>query len=193
MRFFHPDLDSLDPRLRATAIETVLTEYQEHERRRVDVTTSLQERLAAVEEVLRSGRYTAFDTDTRNDLREALGQLERGPLPSEGTLPEVSPFVGLPGQRRTRAEIERLSAELADAVLLRDHGHEVGRYRLMRAVWVKGPDGRERRAEVGEIVRMSLTAYRARSRYEWDTYEPLLEEVPTGTSANVVEEAAATS
>lgn len=63
--------------------------------------------LAAVEHKIHTTRYDWRDTNTRNDLREALGQLERGPLPSEGTLPEVSKFVGRWTRRRRRRSARR--------------------------------------------------------------------------------------
>jgi hypothetical protein len=185
-RFFHRDLTSLDHGLRAAALDLVLTRLREHEQSLGDLKTSLTATLTTVEQHIHTTRYTRQDTDTRDDLREALGQLERGPLPSEGTLPEVSPFVGLPGLKQTRADIQRLTAELADAVLMRDHGQDRARYRLRpgySGLWVN-----DRQLHPGDIVSLTLATYRE----EPERYERLIEEpsTPSQTDTDSVATAA---
>lgn len=188
----HPDLASLDLTRKAAALDRALTPLRAHERSLTALKTSVASRLADVEGRFQTATHTAEDTNTRADLREALGQVERGPRRNEGVLPEVAPFVGLPGLTETRAEVARLSAEYTDAVHLRDHANDVSTYRLKPNAgthWVADGTG-QRRLRPGETVTLTLAQFKA---FE-DKLEPVEVPEPDGAStgagqAQVVEPA----
>lgn len=170
-----PNRYSHEPKLRVPAIERALERALEHDARLKAIDTTMRTTLAGLEQrVLDDGRDTVLDRDTRVDYREAIAQLERGALPTEGVLPEISPVVGLPGLRATRENIAALRAELQEYRAQIDVDPDaVAPYRLRPDVGTHQQDGRI--VQAGQIVQLTARQYRAWS----EKFEPV--ETPAAT------------
>lgn len=170
-----PNRYSHEPKLRVPAIERALERTLAHDARLKAIDVWLRRTLAGLEQrVLDEDRDTVLDRDARADYREAIAQLERGALPTEGVLPEVAPVVGLPGLRATREMMAALRAELQEwRAQLDEEAQPVASYRLRPGVGTHRQDGRIVRA--GQTAQLTGRQYRALS----DKFEPV--EAPATT------------
>ena len=148
-------LSSADPTTRIAAVDRALAWLREHEQRLGVVRDLFRKRLSALDANRDLAvRESAAFREARADVVEALTQLERGPLGTEGTLPGVSPFVGLPGWRFTTARLQALERDRVFFVRLRDEGHIITplRYIGTEPLRMGMPDGRQRNLKRGDII-----------------------------------------
>ncbi len=168
-QFDRPHLQSTDPHLRVSAIDEEVAIAKAHQRAVTTLHKTLTATLAEVEAHYAQERGDRRGLQERgDDLREALAQLQRGVTAADGTLPEVSPFVGTAGVDATREAIAELAAQRIEWVELRDHANDLGTYRLRPDVGshYTAPGVR---MFPGETTQLTLRQFRAFA----DKFEPV--------------------